>query len=179
MQYKRPIQKPNYTVAGFIKKVHGIQGELIIIFENGMEDAIEEPEFMFIEIEGLPVPFFVDDITWRSDGSANFKLKYVDSKEKAQEYIGCKIAFENINLDLENVVFDPNHLIGFMLVDQQIGALGKIEGINDFGGNIVFSINYKGNEVLIPFDDDLLISFDQENTTIVMNCPDGLLDLNS
>ena len=178
MQSRNPIQRSNFSEVGFIKKAHGIQGELLVVFENGMEEAIEEPAFVFVEVEGAPVPFFVEDLTWRSDGSVNFKLRYIDSKEKAQEYVGCKVAVDNDSLNLDKVTFDPNHLIGYTVVDQQIGIIGEIEVVNDFGGNMVFSVNYKGNEVLVPFDDDLLVSFDRETSTLVMNCPDGLLDLN-
>jgi 16S rRNA processing protein RimM len=179
MQSRNPIQRNNLSEVGFIKKVHGIQGELLVVFENGMEEAIEGPAFVFVEVEGLPVPFFVEGSTWRRDGSVNFKLRYIDSKEKAQEYIGCKVAVDNDNLNLNKVTFDPNQLIGYTVVDQKIGIIGKIEVVNDFGGNMVFSVNYKGNEVLVPFDDDLLVSFNRETATLVMDCPDGLLDLNN
>lgn len=179
MTNRKPIHKENLSQVGFIKKAHGIKGEVLVVFENGMEEAVEEPDFILIEIDGLFVPFKVESFCWRGDGSVNLKLKYIETKEKARQYTSCKVALPNDWIKFENITFDPNHLIGYRIADQHIGDIGVIVAINDFGGNIVFSVNYKGNEVLVPFDDELLCSYNQETKTIVLNCPDGLFELNS
>lgn len=163
---------------GFIKKPHGIKGELLVVFNGGINDSIEDLDFLFFEIDGLLVPYFIEEMTWRSDDSLIFKFKLINTKEKAQLYVGYKIFVDKEELLFNDSDFDPHYLIGFELVDQKRGAIGNITEVNDFGGNIVFTVNYQNHEIMIPFNEDLLISFDQELEQIVMNCPDGLLDLN-
>jgi 16S rRNA processing protein RimM len=163
---------------GFIKKAHGIKGDLLVVFEKGVNDSIEDIDFLFFEINGLLVPYFIEEMTWRSDDSIIFKFKLIDTKEKAQLFGGYKIFVDKDELIFSDSDFDPHYIINFKLVDQKLGEIGEIIKVNDFGGNIVFTVNYQNNEIMIPFNDELLVSIDQEAESIIMNCPEGLLDLN-
>lgn len=175
---RKPIDKKNCISVGFIKKPHGIKGELLVVFESQLNDAIEDLDFLFFEIDGLLVPFFIEEMAWRSDESLIFKFKHINSKEKAQDFVGYKIFVDKEALLFSDADFDPHYLIGFDVSDKQFGAIGKIVEVNDYGGNVVFTVDYKNSEIMIPYNDDLLVSFDQANEQIVLNCPEGLFDLN-
>ena len=177
MQNRKSIDLNNCREIGFIKKTHGIQGDLLLAVESGLADVLEIPQFLFIEIEGLPVPFHVEMHEWRGDETISVHLRYVDSKEKARELTGCKIFVDANGLNTTNTDFHPNLLRGFTVFDQKMGKIGEIIEVNDFGGNLVFTVSYLDGEVLIPFNEDLLLSFDQETSTIIMDCPEGLFDL--
>ena len=58
-----------------------------------------------------------------------------------------------------------------------MGDLGIINQVDDFSGNIVLTINFRGKEVLIPYNDDFLISVNEELKTILLKLPEGLFDL--
>ena len=177
MHKRKRINKDNCSEIGFLKKTHGIQGELLLVFSNGMEDAIAEPEYLFLEVDGLLVPFKVEELAWRGDNTASIRLGYIDSKEEAQPYAGCKVFADNDDLQVTEEHFNIHHLVGFTLIDRKIGTVGPIEEVNDFGGNLVLTVNYKGEEVMIPFNEELLDSFDYENSTLLLECPDGLFDV--
>ena len=178
MPNRKPIHKGNCTEIGYIKKTYGIQGELMLFFENGMDEAAESVEFIFVEVEGLLVPFFVEDAAWRVDGTAAFKFRYIDTKEKAQEYIGCKVFVDRDDFRLDPGELNIQQLKGFKVIDEKLGEIGAITAINDFGGNIVFTVNYSNGEIMVPFNEDLLVSFDEKSAVLVMDYPDGLLDIN-
>jgi len=104
----------------------------------------------------------------------------MDTEAKAKRFIGCDIYIPTKSVPdyiEEAEDLDPNVLIGFTYVDEEKGELGEIEDIQDYAGNIVLVLVIKGEEVLIPFADENFIDLDEENKTITMDTPDGLLDL--
>jgi 16S rRNA processing protein RimM len=59
-----------------------------------------------------------------------------------------------------------------------MGKIGEIAVVEDFGGNIVFTVMMNGKEILIPFHDELLVEFNPKKKLIILDCPEGLLELN-
>ncbi|MFA9390737.1 MAG: ribosome maturation factor RimM [Prolixibacteraceae bacterium] len=174
---QKVISIENCVEAGYVKKTHGVQGGLHLIINENLDAIIEEIEFLFFEIDGLPVPFFIETISSLGTGYANIQFMYIENKEKAQHYVGSKLLIDKQALANQAEIMTPNALIGFTIIDQKLGEIGQVTEVNDFGGNIVLSINYKKREVMIPFNEELILSFNIENTTITMDCPEGLFDL--
>jgi 16S rRNA processing protein RimM len=175
---RKPVSKENCTEIGYVKKTHGVKGELQVFYQEGIEEILDDLEFIFFEYEGLLVPFFIDSIFSSGANSAVILFKTLDSKEKATEYAGCKLFIDTCLLLEEEASYSPQLLIGFTVSDVQIGKIGEISVIEDFGGNIVFTVLVKGKEILIPFHDELLVEFNPAKKLIVLDCPEGLLELN-
>jgi 16S rRNA processing protein RimM len=162
---------------GYIKKTHGLNGEVMVVFHAGFETTLENVEYLFFEVDGLPVPFFIDEIYFRSDSTANILFELLESQEKAKQFVGCKLFTERENIIIEETDLNPKALIGVMVIDKKMGNIGSIVHIDDFGGNLVMTVNYLNHEVLIPLSDELVISFDPQSATLIMNCPEGIFDL--
>jgi 16S rRNA processing protein RimM len=162
---------------GFIKKPHGLQGEVFVSFEPGIDETLEQLEYVFVLIDGAPVPFFIEEITFRSDTSANVKLEFVDSQEKAKQISGCTIYTERKNIVDNDDGINFSLLKGVAVFDKSIGKIGTVQHIEDFGGNVVMTVDYLGREVLIPLNEELVVSFTPETNTLIMKCPKGILDM--
>ncbi|MBN2263254.1 MAG: hypothetical protein JW735_10090 [Prolixibacteraceae bacterium] len=176
MQHNNPIDINNLLEAAYVKKPHGVNGQMLIIFNQGIEIDEESAEYLFIETEGLPVPFNVEQFEWRDDQSALIKLRFIDNKEQAQSYTGYKCFFEQINLADSNNELNIFMLKGYRLFDTNNQFIGTIEQIDDFGGNLVFTLNSNNNEIMIPYHPDLMHTFSPNNKTICMEIPEGLLE---
>jgi 16S rRNA processing protein RimM len=174
---RKPVDRKHCTQAGFVKKTHGVKGDMLIIFDKSTMLNTEEPEFIFIETQGLLVPFMVEETEWRNDDELVVKLKFIDNKELAGQYIGCNVFANNELIIKPDETFNPHMLKGFMLSDTTLGEIGPIDEVNDYNGNLVLSVPYNGNEILIPYNDELLVAFDADNRTIELNCPEGLFDM--
>ena len=59
------IPKTDCEKVGFFRKTHGVFGELVLEFEPQFEMSIENADRLFVELEGLLVPFFVLDDGFR------------------------------------------------------------------------------------------------------------------
>lgn len=174
---RKPINKENCTEIGYVKKTHGVSGGLHLNLADSITDSIEKLDFLFLEIDGLLVPFFIKSISSLGNEFAKIEFNNIDSKEKAQIYVGAKIFIDKADIDFKSKELSAAFLVGFKLSDSKLGEIGTIKEVNDYGGNIVLLIDYKNIEVMLPFNEDLVLAFDQNNSSIEMNCPEGIFDL--
>lgn len=160
---------------GFLRKTNGVGGELFLVFNEGFSGKNAFDNFLFLEIEGLPVPYKLESFELRDDQLAVVKLKYIDSKEVAHGYLGCKVYsfIENRRSDDE---FNPFALTGYLVYNQKNQEIGTIDGINNYGGNIVLTVLTDNGEVLIPYHNQLLISTDKQSKSIMIDIAQGLFD---
>jgi 16S rRNA processing protein RimM len=172
------LNRNNCTEIGFIKKTHGVKGELLVFFEDGLDSVIENSDYLYFEVEGLLVPFFIEEIEIRDNSSAAILFDTLDVKEKSMQYIGCKIFLDNDLLSGHTDILNPVLIKGFTVEDKKLGIIGEIIDINDFGGNYVLTVKNGRKEILIPFNDNLLVNFNEDKKRIIFDCPDGLLEIN-
>jgi 16S rRNA processing protein RimM len=175
---KNIIDKKFCTEIGFIKKSHGIKGELLIVYNEGIDEIIEELEFLFFEFNGLLVPFFIHSIYSVGSTSAVLLFDQLDSKEKVKEFVGCKLYIAQDLLQKKNFSIPLKLTEGFTVYDRLIGKIGKITVIENFGGNLVLNVDYNGKEIMIPYNEKILYQFDPDNQMLTLDCPEGLIDLN-
>lgn len=174
---RKPINIDNCTEVGYVKKTHGVKGSLHLVLDNNLDEILEELDFLFFKVDGLPVPFFIEEILGLGSGFANVQFKTITSKEQAQNFIGYTLMIDSEELTENSDFLSPQLLKGFTLIDQTLGEIGEILEVSDFGGNIVFSVMHENAEVMIPFNEELLIAFDRNHSTLTLNCPGGLFDI--
>ena len=171
------IPKNDCEKIGFIRKTHGVHGQVVFEFEEHFEYSVEEAERLFVELEGLLVPFFISEegLRFRSAKSAIVKFDWVDNEEYAKRLIG-----QSVCLYKNEIVDEPEEhtamFLGFTLIDTRIGAIGTIENVDDYSGNIVLTVNYNGTELLVPFNEDILVEIDEESKILTLNLPEGLVE---
>jgi 16S rRNA processing protein RimM len=176
---KKNIEKEDFTKIGFVKKTHGVRGELLLVFDNVPEDVLEEADYLFFEVDGLLVPFFIKEISFRGDSTVAFLFDMIENVDKAREYCGCNV-FINKNLITKKT--DNGYissLKGFSVIDPKLGKTGVITEISNYGGNVVATVDAGKSEVLLPVNDAIIISIDKKNKTLTLDCPEGLFGLNS
>lgn len=173
------IPKNNCVKVGYIQKPHGIHGELVIRFEEEYYETLEEYPPLFLEIDNLLVPYFILDegLRFKSGESVITQLEWIDSDKKAKDLCGLSV-FVNQDDVIESVdEMSPNALVGYQLFDETLGLIGEITGINDFSGNLLLSVEYRGKEALVPINEDFIVRLDEDRREIELRIPEGLFDL--
>jgi len=51
-----------------------------------------------------------------------------------------------------------------------------VKSVDDYSGNIVLNVHFKGDEVLIPFNEDFLVLVNDEQKLLTLKLPEGLFD---
>ncbi len=173
------IPKTDCQNIGFFRKTHGIRGELILEFEPRFELSVEDASRFFIELDGLLVPFFIEEngLRFKSGNTAIVTLKWVDTEKYAKRLTGSSVYLFKTDIVDDDTEPLESQLINYLLIDVALGEIGIINRVDDYAGNIVITVNYRGREILIPYNDNLLQEVDEFRKTIKLKLPDGLIEI--
>ena len=173
------IPKSSCQKIGFIRKTHGVQGEVALEYESQYEESVAEATRFFLEIEGLLVPFFVaaDGLRFKSARTALIQFDWTDSEMKARRLIGTAVYLLHNEIIEAEEVNSGSQIVGYHLHDENNNQIGVITAVDDYSGNVVFTIKKNSTEALVPFNEDLLLEMDNQKKIIRLKLPDGLLDL--
>lgn len=169
--------KEDLYYLGKITKKHGFKGNLILFAETDDQEFYKGLESVFIERDGIPVPFFFESI--QPHGRNKFLVKFEDTlPEEAARLVGKSVLLPLDTLpELKGTDFYYHEIIGYRVNDAAKGDIGIVENINDSGVQAIFEISFGGKQILIPIVDDWITKVDRENKTISLRTPEGLIDL--
>ena len=162
---------------GRIGKAHGVHGEVTFNFDDDVFDRTDA-DYLVLEVDGILVPFFMEEYRFRSDTTALVKFEGIDTQQRARELTNCDVYFPRAltTADDDSAPLSLAFLVGFDIVEVTTATrIGTIAAIDDQTANILFEL---ADGTLIPANDDLITAIDTENKTITMNIPQGLLDIN-
>ena len=158
---------------GRLGKSHGIKGEISFQFDDDVFDRVDA-DYLVLEIDGILVPFFMEEYRFRSDSLALVKFCDIDTQERASELTGCDVYFPRDLAD-EDDTPTLTSLVGFDIVEASNNKkVGTIASIDDSTANILFELE---DGRLIPATDDLITDINTKDRTIKMEIPEGLLEL--
>lgn len=164
---------------GTIVKPRGLKGDVIVEMAEGYNDFLADSDYLLVEAEGGLVPFFISEegINFRTATTLSLAFDDLDSVEKVRPYCGCKIYLHKDTGKEQEEEGEFDELIGVTVFDKERGELGTISRTDNFSGNVVLTVDYKGKEVMIPFSEDIILQFDEEKKELHLDCPEGLIEL--
>ena len=155
-----------------VLKSNGRGGELLLSFVGVAPEEIDLEEPVFIEFDGLPVPFYVESFTPRGTSRALVRLTGVHSLADADELAGAAVyADDDLYEDEEE------DLTGWTVLNADGTRAGTVSAHEDIPGNPCIWVETGHGEVLVPLHEDLVLEVDEEKQTLRMEIPEGLLDL--
>ena len=161
---------------GTLGKPHGVKGEIAFSFEDDVFDR-EEAACLFIMIDGLLVPFFIEEYRFSSDVVALMKFEGIDSLEQAMSLTGCAVYYPRDHEDDDDTV-SKAELNGFKLIDAASGrVVGTIQALDDSTANLLFVVSTDNGELLIPASHELIKKIDKQQQAITVEIPAGLLEI--
>ena len=160
---------------GRLGKAHGVKGEVTFHFDDDVFDRVDA-DYLVLEVDGILVPFFIEEYRFKTDTTAIMKLEGIDTQERARELTGCDVYFpRDLADDADEGQLSPSFLVGFTIVDAASGkTVGTVGSIDDSTPNILFCLE---DGTLIPASDDLIANIDTNRRSILMQLPAGLLSL--
>ena len=168
------IKKEEVYKIGRIGKAHGVKGEVTFNFDDDIFDRVDA-EYLILEIDGILVPFFMEEYRFRSDCTALVKFEDINTQDRARELINCDVYFPRDLADDDEENLSLAVLVGFDIIDANTGKnVGTIASIDDSTANILFEL---ADGTLIPASDELITNITKEKKTITIALPEGILDL--
>ena len=164
---------------GRMGKAHGLKGEINFQFTDDVWDRAD-CDYIICQVDGILVPFFIEEYRFRSDSTAIMKLEDIDTLEATQMLVNSPVFIEKkYQEELDDDEVSLHYFIGFQMLDGDNGTpIGTITDIDDKTDNWLFIVTRPdGNEVLIPAHEEFIAEIRQEEKTMVMDLPIGLLEL--
>ncbi len=163
---------------GEFVKTHGISGHLVLKLSFFVEEELEEGDTVFVEVDGIPVPFFIGEFKFLGDYTALMRFDDTGTAEQAEVLAGCRV-FCSPDYGAGEAKTEEGYsdISGFGVFDSEKGYSGILQEVIEYPDNPVMRIDYEGNEILIPFHDDIVLNIDHYRRVIEISAPEGLLDL--
>lgn len=168
------IREEEVYKIGKLGKTHGIKGELSFLFDDDVFDRVDA-DYLVLMVDGILVPFFLEEYRFRSDSNAIVKFEDIDTQDRARELTGCNVYFPRKLSDSDADTVSWAEITGYEIIDAGTGkCAGRISTVDDTTINILFELE---DGTLIPASEELITDVDKDNKTITINIPEGLLDL--
>ena len=160
-------------------KAHGLKGEINFQFTDDVWERTDS-DYLICDVDGILVPFFIEEYRFRSDSTAIMKFEDLDNADAIQFLVNSNVFFEKkYQEELDEDEVSLHYFIGFKMIDgDNDKEIGTIIDIDDKTDNWLFIVERPdGNEVMIPAHEEFIQEIKQEEKTMVMDLPIGLLDL--
>ncbi|MBK8471344.1 MAG: 16S rRNA processing protein RimM [Sphingobacteriales bacterium] len=174
------------TTIGTILKPKHLQGAVLIQLTDAMFDylaANPTPQHLFLQRKGqksqTPLPCFIEKLDWRGS-EVVLKLEDTNNRNDAEQLRGASLWIESekitpyLSTDKEQ---EWDFLMGYTLIDTNDAIIGTVSDLFYLPANPVAQVIVNGKEVLVPLHEDLVELLDETQKILVIDLPEGLIDL--
>lgn len=171
------MKKADLVLVGKIVRSQGREGHLKVrLYEKDLPGTgwsrvyLQGGEgFEAFEIESLEL-----------DRNSHFlKLRGVDTLARADALAGREVFIEESEFPgLEKGRFYAFQLIGSRVVAKGGAEIGTVKGILPAGGSSLLVVVREDRELYVPFTEEICVRVDPQAREILIDPPDGLLELN-
>ena len=172
------MKKDDCFYLGKIVKKYSFKGELLAKLDTDEPELYEHLDAIFIDLRGNLVPFFIETSQLHKSDLLRLKFEGVDNETDADALLKTELYLPlNLLPKLEGNKFYYHEVIGFTVKDNHFGEVGIIKAINDSTAQALFEIDRNGIEILIPMNDEFIVEVNRGAKDIMMDLPEGLIDL--
>ena len=168
------IQENEVILLGTCTRTHGRRGELHIISDNDLLSIADDPQFVLFRLNEILTPFRLTE--WREKGANAYivSLDGITTEEQAQRLCGNSVYLLRRDLtdDPDEPLITWQDLIGYEVIDNEMGSLGKIKNVDDSTLNTLFLLD---NDVVIPAHEDFITEINSEARQLHVSLPAGLI----
>ncbi len=167
------------VLVGTIARAHGIRGQMVVNGETDFPEARFSPGAeLFVRREGRVEAARITSCRMQR-GRPIIGLAGVVTMTEAEQWVGCELRVPAASLEaLAPGAFYRHDLVGCVVssvAGERIGIVRAVEGPSA-GSRLV--VDGQAGDVLIPMAASICVAIDIEARTIVVDPPDGLLELN-
>lgn len=161
---------------GVVVGIHGLRGDLKVRPLSHGSTALLDTRELWLAHPGESRKRYVAVRCVQHKKSMLLRLQGAESFELAEPLVGCEVlmAYD----DLPETGSDEDYwfeLEGLTVVDRRRGEIGRLEDLFATAAHDVYVVNGRFGEVLIPAVKQFVIEVDQQQKTMLVDLPDGLV----
>lgn len=168
-----PSGEPVHLVIGFIRRPHGVQGEMIMDLHTDFPERIKSGRKVLVGEKHQPLTF--DTVRPHGDGLL-VSFRGVDTPEDAGRFRNQWVYIKASEAPpLPEGQYYQYELIGLDVVDENGNPLGKLAEILETGANDVYLVRDEaGKEILLPVIPSVILNRDMERRLLTVHLLEGL-----
>ncbi len=173
------MKKEDCFYLGLIVRKHSYKGEVVIKLDTDEPELYANLDSVFVEMNNKLLPFFIESTLLQKGNQLRVGFEDIKNEDDANAILKKPVYLPLTMLPkLEGNKFYYHEVIGFKIIDEQLGEVGTIKSINDTTAQVLFILENKDKkEILIPMIDKFLINVNRDKKEIVVNTPEGLIDM--
>ena len=176
------ITREELIAIGHYNKPHGVAGELSATVDVDI-DVLSGLSCLVSDMDGIYVPFFVNSLRPKTSETVLLTIDGINSEQEAARLVNhdifaLKREYRQESVDADADGYPLDYFIGFELQDSDGTRVGEIVQVDEQTENAIFIVDDGEGELLLPASDDLIVEFDLDKKLMVMDLPQGILDLN-
>ena len=178
------IKNDKWLVVGLITSCHGINGQVKVKSLSDFEERVLKPGMRWLQQENESPSKIELTAGYKQPGKETFIIKFkgINTRNHAEQLKKYKILVKTNKLpDLKKDEFHLLELINLQvktLEKNELTIIGKVINLENENNNLlVIELSNNQKKVLIPFVQEIVPLVDIKNNYLVINPPNGLLDL--
>jgi len=178
------INKNEWLTVGLITSCHGINGQVKVKSLSDFEERFLKPGMRWLQKENEP-PSKIELISgFKQSRKDNFivKIKGINTRNHAEQLKKFKLLVKTDKLP--KLKKDEFHLLELInlevktLENDELKTIGKVINLENDKNNLLLIELFKNQkEVFIPFVKEIVPLVDLKNNFLIINPPNGLLEL--
>ena len=178
------INNNKWLIVGLITSCHGINGQVKVKSLSDFEERFLIPGMRWLQKENVPPSKIELTSGFKQPGKETFivKFKGINNRNHAEELKKFKILVKTNKLPkLKKEEFHLLELVNMQVKtseDNELKIIGKVIDLENEKNNLLVIKLFKNQKkVLVPFVKEIVQLVDIKNKFLIINPPDGLLEL--
>ena len=172
------VLQPDFIAIARIARTRGNRGEVLADLYTDFPDRFDLLEEAWLEFpDGRKQRVAIED-NWEHKGRRVLKFEGIDSIDSAEKVKGCWVVIPSDQaVKLPEGTYFDHDLIGCAVSDIRGNRLGIVAEILHIAGNNQLVVKDSNREYLIPVAESICIKIDIKGKQIIVDPPEGLMDL--
>ena len=163
---------------GTVVGKYSFKGEVLLKLDTDEPEAYQSLDSLFIAQNNALIPFFIEKCSMHKPGLLRLRLEDVDNEEDANLILKSKAYLPLTKLPkLTGKKFYYHEIIGFDVIDKNLGAIGSVVAINEHTAQATIEVSIGQKIALIPIVDEIILEVKRDARSIYVDTPAGLIDL--
>lgn len=169
-----------WTSIGFISRVHGLKGEVVLEPEFDDADLYDPGKLFYLgKIGSDPVPVRVSNfkLVQKGDQQSFFvKFEHVTDRTDAETIKGFSLFLPSDEVDLDES--DDDDITGYDVINQSGNTEGEVVDVIDNPAHPLIQVVGENGAYLIPWVDEFVLDVDYDSRKVIVDDISELKSIN-
>jgi 16S rRNA processing protein RimM len=171
--------EPPYIAIARIVRSRGNRGEVLAELHTDFPERFTALHEVWLRFPDRRRERYVLERVWMHNGRPVLKFAAIDSISDAERLVGAWVEVDAAAaVPLPEGTYFDHDLIGCRVLTASGECLGRVKEVVRIPGNFQFLVAGEGGEFMVPAREEFCKEISTEERRIVVDLPQGLIDLN-